>query len=184
MNMLLTRALRAALLDGRVYDEVREVSQPVLQALIIVLAAAIAFGLGIRSLPIQGFEDPEGLLSFLGAENMVMLVAINTMVLGWLVWGAVAWFLGSGVLGGSAGFRSILGSIGLAYAPGVLLILAPLPLFIGPTIEGVTRLWLLASVLVAFRHTQETSWWKALIPAIIGWLLAIWILPGLFLLAA
>ncbi len=87
---MLVLAIRAALLDGRIYREIGEEHGEMFRALGTVLAAAIAFGLGLMNTDFEGFQD---------SPTQVLLVASTTMVLGWLLWGTIAYIVGSRALG-------------------------------------------------------------------------------------
>ena len=52
---MLAFAMRAALLDGRIYREIGEEPRAMFRALGTVLAAAVAFGLGLMNADFEGF---------------------------------------------------------------------------------------------------------------------------------
>ena len=183
-KMLLNRCLRAALLDGRVYKIQSTVHQPVLQGLIVVLVVSVCFGLGIRSMPLDLPEIPNNRYSFISSENLVMAVAIHTLIFGWLIWGLLTWYIGTKLLNGYASLRALLSSLGIAYSPGILLILSTIPLNIGTSLVIIARLWILMAAFVAIAYTEDyRGWWKikAVIPAFLGWFLVFVILQGLII---
>ena len=183
-EMLLTRCLKAALFDGRVYKIQSTVNQPVLQGLVVVLAVSICFGLGLRSMPLGLAEIPNNKESFISNENLVMAVAIHTLIFGWILWGVLAWYVGTKLLNGNASLRAILSSLGIAYGPGILLIFSPIPFNIGTSIVIIARLWILMAAFVAIAYTEDyRGWWKmkAVIPAFLGWFLVFVILQGLII---
>lgn len=168
---MLAQAIRAALLDGRVYKEIGDEPEAMFRALGVVVGVAIAFGLGIMSTPFQGLEDSPGL---------VLAVAISTAMLSWLLWASVAYLIGTRVLGGQASHRMLLRALGIAYTPGILLVLVSVPV-LGDSVRSVSLLWLLASGMVAVRETQGYGWLKALFPSVAGWFVAWLLLPTVFL---
>mgnify|MGYP001212509629 CR=1 FL=1 len=163
---MLARAIRAARFDGEVYKDIGGEPESIFQALGIVILAALAFGLGIRSEPIQGLEE---------SATFVMLVAIATIMVGWVLWASVAYWIGTGLLGGQADHRILLRSVGIAYGPGVLMAMSGVPA-VGPAFFSISLLWLLATVTVAVRETQSFGVGRAFLCTIIGWFLALWLL--------
>ncbi len=168
---MLVLPMRAALLDGRIYREIGEEPAAMFRALGTVLAAAIAFGLGLMSTDFEGFQD---------SPTQVFLVASTTMVLGWLLWGTIAYIVGSRALGGQATHRMLLRSLGIAYAPGIVMVLAGTPGVGGP-VSLFGPVWLLASGRVAIRETLGHGSLRALLPSLAGWFVAIVVVPVVFL---
>ena len=168
---MLALAMRAALLDGRIYREIGEEPAAMFRALGTVLAVAIAFGLGLMNRDFEGIED---------SPMLVLLVASTTMVLGWLLWGTIAYIVGSRALGGQATHRMLLRSLGIAYAPGIVMVLAGAPGVGGP-VSLLGPLWVLASGMVAIRETLSHGWFRALLPSVAGWFVAMVVLPVVFL---
>lgn len=172
---MLKRALRAALLDGRVYREIGDEPEDTFSALAVVLATAIAFALGVRSIPTPNFGDTPPL--------MVILVAISTIVSGWLAWTGLAFVIGTLFLRGDAGFRKLMRSIGIAYGPGILSVMATVPVA-GGFLFFLSLVWLLPAGLVAIKETQGYDWIRAFISAAVGWAVAFLVLPGYMLFGA
>ncbi len=164
-------AVRAAALDGRVYSEIGDEPGAMFRSLAVVLVAAVAVGLGQMNSEFAGFE---------GSQTLVFLVWATTVMIGWLLWGTVAYIVGSRVLGGVATHRMLLRSLGLAYAPGVIMLFASTPV-VGGAAGSLGPLWILASGMVAVRETLGKGWPRALLPGIAGWFLALVILPIVFL---
>ncbi len=164
--MVLVLAMRAALLDGRIYHEIGEEPAAMFRALGTVLAVAIAFGLGLMNRDFEGIQD---------SPMLVLLVASTTMVLGWLLWGTIAYIVGSRALGGQATHRMLLRSLGIAHAPGIVMVLALIP-WIGGPVSALGPLWVLASGMVAVRETLGHGWLRAFLPAVAGWLVVMLLL--------
>ena len=156
---MLRQAIRAALLDRRVYKEINEGGESMILALLVVAAVAVAFGLGIKDIEVEGFED---------AQGMLVLVAISTSMVGWGLWAIVAWFVGTQLLGSESSYRRILRVLGVASGPGVLLVLLPVPV-VGTTLFSISRLWMLVAGTVAVRETMGTTTIRAVIPTATGW---------------
>ena len=168
---MLARAIRAARFDGGVYQDIGGEPESMFQALGIVISAALAFGLGVRSAPPQGLE---------GSETIVMLVAISTIMVGWVLWTSIAYWIGTRLLGGQADHRTLRRSVGIAYGPGVLMAMSGVPV-VGPAFFSISLFWLLATVTVAVRETQRFGVVRALLCTIIGWFLALLLLPFILL---
>ena len=167
-------ALRAALLDGSVFDEIRDRPEAMFSALGIVLIAGVAFGLGVWNM-----TRVPGEVGFRLDQNLSLFVTISTTFTSWFVWSILIWLLGRVLLGGSAGYRETVRAVGICYAPIALL------LFIGLQVAALVFLilggvWPLVSVVVAVKRTHEFAWWKAGISSAVGWFWAIIIIPLLF----
>ncbi|MCI0437859.1 MAG: YIP1 family protein [Chloroflexi bacterium] len=174
---MLLQMLRAAILDGRVYSELAEQPSYVLRSFIIVGAAAVAFGVSLRSIEFAGLDESSGFLGFLGMANLAMILGVATIFVSWVVWAGFAFLLGTRLFRGRAGFRALLRSMGLAYGPGLLFVLAPLPV-VGAMIFNVTLLWLLATNTVAVRYTQGYDWARAVVASGVGWVVALFLIPS------
>ncbi len=168
---MLQRALRAAALDPRIYREVGAAPELVLQSFLLVGISAVAFGLGLRNTPVQAFED---------TPAMVVLLAGSTILVGWMLWALTAYVVGTLVLRGTAGFRRLLRALGMAYAPGVLLILFEVPRA-GQPIFTLTLFWVMAGGVVAVREAQGYDWVRSALAGMLGWALAFVFLPGILL---
>ena len=169
--MIVQKVLRAALLDRKAYDGVSDEPQPIIDAMAVVGVAAIALGLGVMNERLDGEEV---------APALVLSLAISTVLVGWGLWSASAWFVGTRVLGGGATYRTLLRAIGLAYAPGVFMLLFSVPAA-GPWMFFGTRVWMLAAATVAVRETQSTGWGRAFGAALVGWWLSQFLFPALML---
>ena len=169
--MLLT-ALRAALLDGRIYDEIRDRDEAMFGALGTVLIAAAAFGLGVWSR--TRAADSVG-LDF--ADWQTPAVAVSTVFTGWFVWAIIAWLIGRVLLRGEAGYRQTVRAVGVCYAP------VALTLFMGaaPAFTLIlAAIWPLIAAVAAVKRTHRFAWWKAAIATPVGWFWGMIIVPYLF----
>ena len=166
-------ALRAVVLDGRVFQEIKDRQDAMFSALAIVAIAGVALALGVWS----GLRDPAA-VGFDTQELLMLFVVISTIVSGWFLWTAFVWLLGARLFRGGAsdaGFRDIMRSLGICYAPMWLSLLsgwAPYLILVGVA-------WILVSGVSAARNTLGLAWWQAAIAALIGWA---WALVGLPLL--
>ena len=168
---MLRVAVRAALFDRTVFREIGEDPQDMFRALGVVLVAAVAFGLGIRTFFDSG-PSPGDLLE----TNLTMFIAMSTIVTGWAIWTALVWVLGTKLFGGKASYRGLLRALGLCYAPMVFWLFVNIP-EIGPLLSMWAHIWVLAVGVLAVRQAQDIAWWKAGISASIGWLWALVLVP-------
>ena len=153
-------AFRALLLDGSVYEEIRERQETMFSALGIVILAGCAVGLAFwlsgRELDSVGLDQDE----LLG-----LAMSVSTIMSGWFVWTVFVWLLGIRLFQGDTGFRGALRALGVCSAP---LILSVFHVY-APLITLVGVLWVLVSGVVAVKNTCDFEWWKAGIAATVGW---------------
>ncbi len=168
---MLTRALRAARLDGEIYKAIVDEPQSIIDALFIVIVVAVSFGVGMRDQPIKDLQD---------SQASLILMAFSTILVGWVLWATVIYLVGTWALGGKATHRTLLRATGVAYGPGVLMVLIGVP-FVGDGFFAASLVWLLATVTVAVRETQGFTMRRAAMSTVTGWILAHWILRVLIL---
>lgn len=155
MAKLLSRMWRAAMLDAEAYEEVEADTGANLQALLVVLLAAVAMGIG--SIENSGLE---GILWH-------TLVAVAS----WYVWAYVTYFIGTRLLPTSetvADHGELLRTLGFSSAPGILRVLMLVP-SIALLSFVVCTLWMLVSMVVAVRQALDyTSTLRAIAVCAIG----------------
>ena len=83
-------------------------------------------------------------------------------------------------MGGDAEFRDTIRSTGIAYGPGVGLILATIPI-VGDYKLLITLVWLLGAVTIGVKTTHNITLLKAFFPSAIGWFMAWILLPWLMI---
>ena len=149
---IVDRMKGAALFDIPTYEDVEADTSATGQAAIVVVLAAIASGIGA-----------------LGEGAAALVGALIGGLLGWAVWAGVTYLIGDKLLGGTATWGELLRTLGFAQAPGLLLVLAVVPL-IGALVRVVVAFWLLATGIVAIRQALDVGTGKAIVAAILGWL--------------
>ena len=149
---MLERMKGAALLDVHTYEEVEADTTATAQAAAVVALTAIAHGIGAATQ---------------GAPGIV--AGIVAALLGWLVWAGVTYLIGDKLLGGTATWGELLRALGFAQSPGVLGVLAILPL-VGGVIRLAIAVWVLIAGIIAIRQALDFSTGKAILTAVIGWL--------------
>lgn len=149
---IVDRMRGAASLDIHTYEEVEADTSATGQAAIVVVIVAIASAIG-------------GVGS--GAEGV--LGGLISALLGWLAWAGITYVVGDKLFGGTATWGEMLRTLGFAQSPGVLYILAVLPL-VGWIVRLFVGLWILVAGIVAIRQALDFSTGKAVLTAIVGWL--------------
>lgn len=151
----------AALLRIGAYEEVETDTTATGQAALVVGIVAVAMAIG-------GVQ--EGAAGFIGG-----LIAVY---LGWLLWSAVTYLIGDKLLGGTATWGELLRTLGFAQSPGVLYVLGIIP-FLGGIITFIVAIWILVAGIVAIRQALDFSTGKAILTAVLGWL--VYFIVGLIL---
>jgi len=169
---MLEQIVRAAILDGRIYRDLGESPEVLFRAMGIVLLAALAFGLGMRNEAVLGYGDDDQILK--------IFVAASSVFLGWVLWSFVSFVIGR-MMRSTATYRQTLRALGIAFAPGVLLVFFGVPSVIGPIVVTIAKFWLLAAGLIAVSETHNFGPIKAFVPTIIGWYMSQLLLPAFLL---
>jgi hypothetical protein len=140
-------------LDAHTFEEIEAdqsaTSQAAIVVLIVALVAAIGSGLG------ASLTDTSFISSFLST--------LLTTFIGWVVWSAVTYFVGTSFFGGQADLGEMLRVIGFAYAPQILGIIPCIGWLIG-------AIWTLAAGFVAVRQGLDLDNTKALLTIVIGFI--------------
>ena len=78
----------------------------------------------------------------------------------------------SQILGGTATYGEMLRTLGFAQSPNVLLIFSAIPL-LGGLLRFVLLIWVLLAGLIAIRQALDVGTGKAIITAILGWIVMV-----------
>lgn len=160
MNLFVDRVIRAAKLDGNLYEEVEADKSALGQAMAVVVISSVAAGVGMI--------DEAGLGGiFMGAV---------TALIGWYIWAYLTFLIGTRLLPEpqtSADYGELLRTIGFSSAPGVIRVLG-----IFPVLEGivffVASLWMLVAMVVAVRQALDYSGTlRAVGVCAIGWVIQV-----------
>jgi len=157
------RMFRAAKLDAQLYEEVEADRDATVQAMTVVVLAAVAAGIGS-----------------LGSGSAIGIIT-GTIValLSWLVWALLTYFIGTRLLPEpqtSADYGELLRTIGFASAPGLIRVLGIVPGLAAPLFL-IGGIWMLVAMVIAVRQALDyTSTWRALGVCLIGWLAQVVIL--------
>lgn len=149
------RMLGAARLDVDTYEEVEADASATGQAAMVVVLVAIASAIGGA-----------------GSGASGIIGGVLTAIIGWLLWAGITYLIGDKMLGGTATWGELLRTLGFAQAPGVLLVLAIIPI-LGWAVQAVVGIWLLVTGVVAIRQALDFSTGKAILTAVAGWLVLV-----------
>lgn len=151
-HTLVERMKGAALIDARTYEEVEHDTGATGQAAAVVAMVSVAQGIG---------SAQAGLFGLVGGALAALL--------GWFVWAGLTYLIGDKLLGGTATWGELLRTLGFAQTPGVLAVLAVIPL-LGWLVAIVVLFWMLAAGIVAVRQALDFSTGKAVATVLLGWL--------------
>lgn len=149
---MFNRMAGAAKLDVQTYEEVEADRSATRQAAGVVVLVAVAQGIGAA-----GF----------GARGLIG--GAIAALLGWLIWSGITYLIGDKLLGGTATWGELLRTVGFAQTPGLLMILAIVPV-LGVWVALVVSIWVLIAGVIAIRQALDFSTAKAVITAVLGWL--------------
>ena len=144
-------------MDVKTFEEIEADKTANGQALVVVIAASLAAGLG------AGIQ-----LGVIG----LLRETIGALV-GWVMWAGVTWVIGSKLLPEPqtrTDMGELLRVIGFAYAPQLFAFFAFIPIF-GGVVNTVVAFWLLAATILAVRQALDyASTLRAAAVVLIGWL--------------
>jgi hypothetical protein len=152
---IVDRMRGAAMLDVATYEEVEHDQDATGQAAVVVIIVAICTALGAI---------------WRGGPSII--AGPVSAILGWLLWSAVTYVIGTKLLDGTATWGELLRTIGFAQSPGVLMIFGIIPI-LGGLVRAVVALWLLFTGVVAIRQALDFSTTKAILTAFLGWIAVI-----------
>jgi hypothetical protein len=157
MATIQDRMLRAAKLDVQLYEEVEADQDATMQAMVVVVLAAVAAGIGSLG---------SGSVSSIVTGTIVALVS-------WLVWAFLTYFIGTRLLPEPqtrADYGELLRTIGFASAPGVIRVFGIVP-GVGFLVFLAAGIWMLIAMVIAVRQALDyTSTMRAVGVCLIGWL--------------
>jgi len=97
---------------------------------------------------------------------------VLSALLGWLLWAGITYLIGAKVFGGTATWGELLRTIGFAQTPGVLHVLGIVPV-LGGIIRFGVAIWVLIAGIIAIRQALDVSTAKAILTAVLGWLIIV-----------
>jgi hypothetical protein len=158
---MISRMLRASMLDAHVYEEVESDSSAIVQAVLIVVVVAVARGVATLSV----------------TDNILGIAfGIIAGLLSWAVWAFITYFVGTKLLKAEeteSSWGEMARVTGFAQSPGILFLIAVVPV-VGTWILPVVSLWQLAAMVVGIRQALDyTSTFRAIGVVLIGFVAVI-----------
>jgi hypothetical protein len=164
MASMIDRMVRAAKLDVDFYNEAERDTSLNQEALLVVVLVSLLGGIG----SLLG-----GLISGDAGFGAVLLGAVVTIVLGvinYYIWSYVTLFVGTKLFGGQADAGEMLRTLGYAQTPRLLSLLSFIPC-VGPFISLAGAILSLVAAVIAIREALDFDTGKAILTAIIGWVI-------------
>jgi hypothetical protein len=156
MRSFSERIIGAAKFDTQVYEEVEVDTSATGQAMGVVLLSSLAAGVGSVGLGFGG-----------------VLIACLASLIGWVVWAAITYFIGTRLLPEAqtrADIGQLMRTLGFAQAPGLARIVGVFP-GVGQFVLGIVSIWMLATMIVAVRQALDyKSTLRAAGVVSVGWL--------------
>ena len=154
------RMIRAAKLDITLYEEVEADTGAMGQAMGVVILSSVAAGIGtIRITGING-----------------LIFGTIVALLGWFIWAFLTYYIGTRLLPEpqtKADYGELLRTIGFSSSPGVLRVLAIIPM-LGNILNIIIGIWMLVAMVIAVRQALDyNSTWRAVGVCFIGWIVQI-----------
>jgi len=161
------RMIGAAKLDVHTYEEVEADRNAIGQAMIVVVAASVAAGIGN--------------LSQAGVAGLV--VGSIVALIGWFIWAFLTFIIGTKVLPEpqtKSDMGELLRTIGFSASPGVLKVFGVVPV-LGGLISFAASIWMLVAMVIAVRQALDyKSTGRAIGVCVIGWV--VYVIAVVFLL--
>jgi hypothetical protein len=149
---MIQRMVGAALLKVDTYEEVEADRSATKQAAAVVVVVAVARAIGTAE-----------------RGSVGIVAAVIAAVVGWLLWAGITYVIGDKILGGTATWGELLRTIGFAQTPGIALLLGFIPV-LGGVLALVVGIWVLIAGVVAIRQALDFGTGKAIVTAVLGWL--------------
>ncbi len=158
MTTFLRRVLSALALDPKVFEEVEADRRATGQALLVVIAAGIAAGIGNA-----------GVGS--GVATIIVVVALGSIA-AWAAWASLLYLIGTRIMPErttSADLGQVLRTLGFAAAPGLF---RAFEIFGGTRwfVLSLTSIWMVLAMIVAIRQALDyTTTARAVALSLLGW---------------
>jgi hypothetical protein len=163
------RMIGAALLNKQVYNEVEHNKALDREALLVVVLAVLADGIGLALAYWMGGGSP----NLVGTALRLGFAVVVGIFVYW-VWAFVTYYVGTSLFKGTADVGQLRRTIGYAQTPRALGLFAFLPA-IGPYLSTIAFLWAFVAGLVAVREALDFSLGKTLATVFLGWILAMFL---------
>ena len=149
-------------LDADTFEQIEHDETATSQAAVVVLMVALLGAVGGLIGALMGAGSP--VMAFIGP-------LVGALV-GWVVWSAATYFVGTSMFGGTANMGEMLRVVGFAYAPQLLGLFNFIPC-VGWLIALAGWIWSLAAMIVAIKQGLDVDTGKAVVTALVGWILVV-----------
>lgn len=153
------RAIGAARLDPRAFEDVEADRQATGQALLVVSLSSLAAGIGLG----------------VGIYDAPILTRVLVALVMWVLWAGLTFATGVHLVpepDTQSNVGELLRTIGFAATPGILRVLGFLPL-VGGLIYLISSVWMLAAMVVGVRQALDyKSTTRAAAVCVVAWMLA------------
>ena len=167
MPSLTDRMMRAAKLDVALYEEVEADKEALGQALTVVILSSLASGFGA--------------MGTIGLKGLIF--GTIAALVSWFIWAYLTYAIGTKLLPEpqtKADIGELLRTIGFSSSPGVLRVLAIIPM-LGNFINLICGIWMLVAMVIAVRQAFDYKCtWRAFAVCFIGFIVQIFILAIFF----
>ena len=157
---MIQRMIRAAQLKAEVYEEVEADKSATVQAMTVVVLAALATGIAFLGVGVA-------------ANAIDVALTVVFALLGWALLAWITYLVGTRLFPTpetSADWGELARTLGFAQSPGVLRIFLIVP-GIGPLIFLIASIWTLVATVIAIRQALDyTSTWRAVGVAIASYI--------------
>ena len=153
------RIIRAARLDPAVYNELERDLSASGQALLVVILASLATGIG------NGIRLSMG--GYPGQAVAGLITGLIMAVIGFAVFVTLVYYVGTKLFGGSATPGEILRTLGFAYTPQMLGFFAFVPV-LGGLAVFIGTIWYWIAGVIAVREALDFDTGKALMTIIVS----------------
>jgi hypothetical protein len=151
---MINRIMGVLRLNAPVFEEIEHDRSATGQAALVVAVVAVLVGLG------SGFTANFGAGEFLRS----FFSSLVWVFIGWFVWAAASYLIGTNLFKGQADLGEMLRVIGFA--------MAPLGLAIIPCLGGIVgSIWAMAAAYVAVRQGLDLDNTRALLTIVVGFLI-------------
>jgi hypothetical protein len=160
--MLLQNMVRAALCDVEHYNKIKRYKKYNRVAVQVILLASAAQGISVMLAAL--LDKP----SF-GHAMLGLLTGVFASLIGWLVLFFVCYYAGTIFFRGKTTYEKLLRTLGYAFSPRVLRILAFIPI-VGWALAVLVWLWSVVATVIALQEGMSLQVTPAILLALFGWL--------------
>jgi hypothetical protein len=172
---VINRILRIFRLDATVFKEIAEDQGAMTQAAIVVVVVFLISALG-GAIGVAIAGTGNAIVTFFSTFLLGILVS-------WLLWSVLTYFIGSTLFKGRSSIPEMMRVLGFANAPNLLGIFGIIPC-VGLIASLVGWVLSLVAAVLAIRESMEFDTGKAVITALIGWVITVGISFAIGLLLA